>query len=63
MGSGGSLLSRRHQNQGRRETTWPLPIRIGIVGMGAAGWALLPAIRGQRAFQLAAVAEPATEMR
>ena len=38
-------------------------IRIGIVGMGAAGWAFVPAIRGNPAFQLAAVAEPAVEMR
>jgi phthalate 4,5-cis-dihydrodiol dehydrogenase len=38
-------------------------IRIGIVGMGAAGWAFLPPIRGNPAFQLAAVAEPGTEMR
>ena len=33
-------------------------IRIGIVGMGAAGRAFLPAIRGHAAFELAAVAEP-----
>jgi phthalate 4,5-cis-dihydrodiol dehydrogenase len=38
-------------------------IRIGIVGMGAAGWAFLPPIRGNPAFQLAAIAEPAAEMR
>jgi len=38
-------------------------IRIGIVGMGAAGWAFVPAIRGNPAFELAAVAEPASEMR
>lgn len=38
-------------------------IRIGIVGMGAAGWAFLPAIRGNPAFELAAIAEPAAEMR
>ena len=31
--------------------------------MGAAGWAFLPAIRGNPAFQLVAVAEPAAEMR
>jgi phthalate 4,5-cis-dihydrodiol dehydrogenase len=31
--------------------------------MGAAGWAFLPAIRGNPAFQLAAIAEPAAEMR
>jgi len=31
--------------------------------MGAAGWAFLPPIRGNPAFQLAAVAEPGTEMR
>ena len=33
-------------------------IRIGIVGMGAAGWAFVPAIRGNSAFELAAIAEP-----
>jgi phthalate 4,5-cis-dihydrodiol dehydrogenase len=38
-------------------------IRIGIVGMGAAGWAFLPAIRGNPAFELAAIAEPVAEMR
>jgi phthalate 4,5-cis-dihydrodiol dehydrogenase len=38
-------------------------IRIGIVGMGAAGWAFLPPIRGNPAFELAAIAEPAAEMR
>src|SRR3954468_17727357 len=38
-------------------------IRIGIVGMGAAGWAFVPAIRGNPAFELAAVAEPDAEMR
>ena len=31
--------------------------------MGAAGWAFLPAIRGNPAFGLAAIAEPAAEMR
>ena len=38
-------------------------IRIGIVGMGAAGWAFVPAIRGNAAFELAAVAEPAADVR
>jgi phthalate 4,5-cis-dihydrodiol dehydrogenase len=38
-------------------------IRIGIVGMGAAGWAFLPAIRGQAAFELAAIAEPDAAVR
>jgi phthalate 4,5-cis-dihydrodiol dehydrogenase len=38
-------------------------IRIGIVGMGAAGWAFVPAIRGNAAFALVAIAEPAAEMR
>jgi len=38
-------------------------IRIGIAGMGAAGRAFLPAIRGSAAFQLAAFAEPAAEVR
>jgi phthalate 4,5-cis-dihydrodiol dehydrogenase len=38
-------------------------IRIGIVGMGAAGWAFLPPIRGNPAFELAAIAEPVAEMR
>lgn len=38
-------------------------IRIGIIGMGAAGWAFVPAIRGNPAFELAAVAESDGEMR
>ena len=38
-------------------------IRIGIVGLGAAGRAFLPAIRSHSGFQLAAVAEPVTETR
>src|SRR5436853_7866751 len=38
-------------------------IRIGIVGMGAAGWAFVPAIRGNPAFELAAIAEPDAGMR
>jgi phthalate 4,5-cis-dihydrodiol dehydrogenase len=33
-------------------------IRIGIVGMGAAGWAFLPAIRSSPECRLAAIAEP-----
>lgn len=38
-------------------------IRIGIVGLGAAGRAFLPAIRGHAAFELAALAEPVAETR
>jgi phthalate 4,5-cis-dihydrodiol dehydrogenase len=38
-------------------------IRIGILGMGAAGWAFLPAIRSNPGFELAAVAEPAVDVR
>jgi phthalate 4,5-cis-dihydrodiol dehydrogenase len=38
-------------------------IRIGIVGMGAAGWAFLPPIRSNPAFELAAISEPVAEMR
>jgi phthalate 4,5-cis-dihydrodiol dehydrogenase len=38
-------------------------IRIGIVGMGAAGWAFVPAIRSNPAFDLAAIAEPDAAMR
>jgi len=38
-------------------------IRIGIAGMGAAGWAFLPAIRKNPDFQLGAVAEPSAEVR
>jgi phthalate 4,5-cis-dihydrodiol dehydrogenase len=38
-------------------------IRIGIVGLGAAGRAFLPAIRGHAAFELVAVAEPVAETR
>ncbi len=41
----------------------PGPIRIAIVGMGAAGWAFLPAIRASGAFHLAAVVEPAAGVR
>jgi phthalate 4,5-cis-dihydrodiol dehydrogenase len=41
----------------------PGKIRIGIVGMGAAGWAFVPAIRGNPAFELAAIAEPDAGMR
>lgn len=41
----------------------PGKIRIGIVGMGAAGWAFVPAIRGNPAFELAAVADPVADMR
>jgi phthalate 4,5-cis-dihydrodiol dehydrogenase len=37
-----------------------MSIRIGIVGMGAAGWAFWPAIRNSPDFTLAAVAEPDT---
>jgi phthalate 4,5-cis-dihydrodiol dehydrogenase len=38
-------------------------IRIGIVGMGAASWAFVPAIRGNPGFDLAAIAEPDAGMR
>ena len=38
-------------------------IRIGIVGLGAAGREFLPAIRGHSAFELVAVAEPAVDTR
>src|SRR5262245_38380630 len=38
-------------------------IRIGIVGLGAAGRPFLPAIRGHAAFELTAVAEPVAEAR
>ena len=38
-------------------------ICIGIAGLGAAGRAFLPAIRGHWAFELAAVAEPVAEVR
>ena len=38
-------------------------IRIGIVGLGAAGRAFLPAIRGHAAFELVAVVEPVAETR
>ena len=41
----------------------PGKIRIGIVGMGAAGWAFVPAIRANPAFELTAIAEPVAEMR
>ena len=38
-------------------------IRIGIVGLGAAGHAFLPAIRSHAAFELTAVVEPVAETR
>ena len=38
-------------------------ICIGIAGLGAAGRAFLPAIRGHSAFELVAVAEPVAEVR
>jgi len=38
-------------------------IRIGVAGIGAAGRAFLPAIRGHDVFQLAAIAEPVAETR
>ena len=38
-------------------------LRIGIAGLGAAGRAFLPAIRGHAAFELVAVAEPVAETR
>src|SRR5690349_6546321 len=38
-------------------------IRIGIAGMGAAGRAFLPAIRGHAEFELAAFADPVAEIR
>jgi phthalate 4,5-cis-dihydrodiol dehydrogenase len=38
-------------------------IRIGIAGMGAAGRAFLPPIRGHAEFELVAVAEPVAEIR
>jgi phthalate 4,5-cis-dihydrodiol dehydrogenase len=38
-------------------------IRIGIAGMGAAGRAFLPAIRGHSEFRLAAIADPVAEIR
>jgi phthalate 4,5-cis-dihydrodiol dehydrogenase len=38
-------------------------IRIGVAGIGAAGRAFLPAIRGHDVFRLAAIAEPVTQTR
>ena len=38
-------------------------IRIGIAGMGAAGRAFLPPIRGHAEFELAAFADPVEEIR
>ena len=37
--------------------------KIGIVGMGAAGRAFLPAIRGHAEFELAAFADPVADIR
>lgn len=39
------------------------PIRIGIVGVGAAGRAFLPAIQKHSGFELAGIAEPVVEAR
>jgi phthalate 4,5-cis-dihydrodiol dehydrogenase len=39
------------------------PIRIGIVGLGAAGRAFLPAIKKHSGFKLVAIAEPVKEAR
>ena len=39
------------------------PFRIGIVGVGAAGRAFLPAIKTHAGFKLAAIAEPVAETR
>ena len=64
IGFARSLLSRRKRDQTSAvRAGMSGKIRIGIVGMGAAGWAFVPAIRGNPAFELAAVAEPAAEMR
>jgi phthalate 4,5-cis-dihydrodiol dehydrogenase len=41
----------------------PSPLRIGIVGVGAAGRAFLPAITKHPGFALAGIAEPVTEAR
>ena len=41
----------------------PAKQKIGIVGMGAAGWAFVPAIAGHAAFELAAITEPAADLR
>lgn len=41
----------------------PGKIRIGILGMGAAGWAFYPAIRKSPDFELAAIAEAASDVR
>ena len=61
---GESLLSRRKRDQratGRADM--PAKQKIGIVGMGAAGWAFVPAIAGHAAFELAAITEPAADLR
>jgi len=42
---------------------YPNPVRIGIVGLGAAGRAFIPAIGSHAGFRLAAVAEPVRETR
>jgi phthalate 4,5-cis-dihydrodiol dehydrogenase len=39
------------------------PIRIGVVGVGAAGRAFLPAIKKHQGFELAGIAEPVVEAR
>ena len=47
----------------RAGMTSPKPLRIGIVGLGAAGHAFLPAIEQHPGFELVSVAEPAKETR
>jgi phthalate 4,5-cis-dihydrodiol dehydrogenase len=44
-------------------TTAYKPFRIGIVGVGAAGRAFLPAIKAHAGFELVAIADPVTEVR
>ena len=45
------------------DTTARNPIRIGMVGLGAAGRAFVPAITSHAGFQLVAIAEPVGETR
>ncbi|MEP7208835.1 MAG: Gfo/Idh/MocA family oxidoreductase [Casimicrobiaceae bacterium] len=39
------------------------PVRVGIAGVGAAGRAFIPALRGHQGIALAAIAEPAADIR
>src|SRR5215470_12190427 len=53
----------RHSRAGMTTPSKLERLRIGLVGLGAAGRAFLPAVRAHDRFKLAAVAEPDEETR